>query len=956
MKNNLLIILIAWAMAMLSILGADAQTNAPDSTSGAAGNGAVRKDGTRTYTEEHPLVYEDMWDLWPYSFLNENGDPDGFNVELIRLMMDELHIPYTIKLKEKQDAFEDLRDGKSDLILGLSAGYHDAYGLYSENPVTLFTQSVASPKKNPVEITTFKDLSNHKVFVNDSSLCHHLMIDYGWGENAIPYSAVKLALLKVSTEGEGAVVWNTLSLKWLINKYHIENLQLTPINMPHGEYKFMSNNPVLLQRLDSVYSALDSSDKLAALRNKWFYPDRQETGIPSWVWWLAIGAGVLALVLSIYAIIYNIQGKRLTQSNNQRNKRLALILETSHVRIWTYEVATRLFYWHNENGQVAFTYTADEFAHRYRPEDFQKLTEALQGLSEKPLAKDGEKEEEVTLNIKARDTEDGDAEEKDFVIALSVLRRDKQGNATVILGTKRDVTEQRRRLRETEESIQRYKAVFHMPMQGNIRFGADGIIANINEKACQMFGCEREEILQEGVSYQDLLDLPDVDIDHANGYTCTRTFDFAHLPAEQRKVRACKRDKTLVCQIELLTYNDEEGRLMGLFAVCDDITGRNEKQDEKNRVEQQAQHANDTLQQYYTKIDAILQEGLFRLVSYSPDSHTLTLFSSVHRVQHSLTQTRCMTLVDEESQKKTMHIFDDLDKRLDKEIRLDLGTNLQPSGNYPLHLRFSFIPLHDKQGNVTEYFGLCQDITTQKATDHKLLKEAKKVQEVENTKTSFINNMVQEIRTPMDIIVEAAAELGKQQENDQSSSNNDKILSNSSHLLHLIDNILYLSRLEAHMIEVDKKPSDFVDTFNTYCAEDRAQNKDVRFITENPYEQLVVNIDGPKVGNVMERVIENAVQHTKQGFIRIRYDYIGRRLMISVEDTGDGISPKELKRLNSPETGNARTSSGLGIPICHELLKQMGGSLEINSEEGLGTTVWITLPCHATAIKRKKIV
>ena len=118
----------------------------------------------------------------------------------------------------------------------------------------------------------------------------------------------------------------------------------------------------------------------------------------------------------------------------------------------------------------------------------------------------------------------------------------------------------------------------------------------------------------------------------------------------------------------------------------------------------------------------------------------------------------------------------------------------------------------------------------------------------------------------------------------------------------------------------------------------------------------MVNIDGPKVGNVMERVIENAVQHTKQGFIRIRYDYIGRRLMISVEDTGDGISPKELKRLNSPETGNARTSSGLGIPICHELLKQMGGSLEINSEEGLGTTVWITLPCHATAIKRKKIV
>ena len=61
----------------------------------------------------------------------------------------------------------------------------------------------------------------------------------------------------MSTENEGAVVWNTLSLKWLINKYHIDNLQITPINMPHGEYKFMSNDPVLLAKLDSVYSALD---------------------------------------------------------------------------------------------------------------------------------------------------------------------------------------------------------------------------------------------------------------------------------------------------------------------------------------------------------------------------------------------------------------------------------------------------------------------------------------------------------------------------------------------------------------------------------------------------------------------------------------------------------------------------------------------------------------------------
>lgn len=223
-------------------------------------------------------------------------------------------------------------------------------------------------------------------------------------------------------------------------------------------------------------------------------------------------------------------------------------------------------------------------------------------------------------------------------------------------------------------------------------------------------------------------------------------------------------------------------------------------------------------------------------------------------------------------------------------------------------------------------------------------------------KPSFINNTVQEIRTPMDSIVEAAEQLSPRMEAKMNSTHCDTILGNSTYLLHLIDNILYLSRLEAHMIEIVKQPCDFVDTFNTYCVAERLNNRNVSFISENPYDQLVVNIDAKQIGNVIERVLENAIQHTHHGFIRARYDYIGRQLLISIEDTGDGIPKKELKQLNAQTANDARTSSGLGIPICKELLAQMGGHLEISSEEGLGTTVWITLPCQATTIKRKKMI
>lgn len=67
---------------------------------------AAKSDSTRVYTEQNPLVYEDAWDLWPYAFFNDNGRPDGFNIDLVRLIMKELNIPYIIRLRPQQQAFE----------------------------------------------------------------------------------------------------------------------------------------------------------------------------------------------------------------------------------------------------------------------------------------------------------------------------------------------------------------------------------------------------------------------------------------------------------------------------------------------------------------------------------------------------------------------------------------------------------------------------------------------------------------------------------------------------------------------------------------------------------------------------------------------------------------------------------------------------------------------------------
>ena len=918
---------------------------------------SAESDSARVYTEQNPLVYEDAWDLWPYAFLNDNGEPNGFNIDLIRLMMKELNIPYIIRLRPQQQAFEDLRDGKSDLMLGLAVGFHDEYGLYGNNTITLFTQSVAAPKDKPTEIKTFRDLGKEgvKVIVNPNSMSYHLMMDYGWRENAIPISDLREAIQQVSAHEDGQIVWNTLSLKWLMNRYHIDNLQLTPVNMPHGEYKFMSNDQQLLDRLDDAYTKLYTADRITPLQDKWFYPERLKPETPQWVWYAVGIALTLIIIASAYWISYRIQSTRLTRQNLKSNRRLALILQTSHVRMWTYDIRKNQFAWRNDNGQVAYTYTMEEFSQRYSPEDFVRLKTALERLATK--TENENKDEELTLSLRAKDVEGGDTDLRDYYIVLSVLSRDKEGKPTVIIGTKKDVTEETRQKRNDEERTLRYWSIFYTPIVGIMLFDKEGRIVNINPKASDMFCCDAEEIIAEKPSISDLLGVSDHNLEELDGFYATHIIDLDKIPDEQRKVRSIKAKGKLYNEFKLMTVYDDSETLLGLFAFCRDITNSVSGIDQEHEGQKEMSQVKGVLDRYGNAINASIGNTDIRMVRYSPGSHTLTIFDGTDKIQHKLTQTRCMTLVGEYSKRAAMRLLNDMDDYTDKEIEHNIQTTLRTRDGKMLTLYFRLKPIYDKNGDVREYLGLLRDISEQVAMEKQMAVETAKVQDVENTKNSFVKNMVQDIREPMANVMEYVSQIGDKAPTDNEEELRKGIEENADYLLHLIDNILYLSRLEARMVEISRQPCNFAAIFEEQCATGwmKYKNTETRYIVENPYEQLVIDIDAENLGRAIAQIASNAAQHTKSGVVKARYDYIGRRLIISIDDTGEGIPAAQLAQIKQEKPGSTHTTKGLGLAITNELVSQMEGTMEIISEEGSGTTVYITIPCHASVIKRNKL-
>ncbi|MBR3480815.1 MAG: transporter substrate-binding domain-containing protein [Prevotella sp.] len=957
LSTTLLAIILSF-VSMTKAIATDAGTPTEPTRQDSIASPSVKTQWKpRDYTQEEPLIYEDAQDLWPYSFLNEKGEPDGFNIDLMHLMLDKLNIPYKIRMRPRLVAFKDLKEGRSDLMIGLTAGFHEKVGHYGHNTVTLFTQSVLSPKSHPTNVHDFQDLSKHKVYVNDSSLCHHLMVDYGFAQNAIPVHNIGEVILQMSTSEEGEMVWNTLSLKWLLNKYHIDNLEITPVNMPHGDYRFISNDDHLLHQLDSLFTELNSTDQLEPLQNKWFYPERQEEGaIPEWLWYVIFGSGALLIILILYAVTYQIQASRITRENAIRTRRFALILETGGVRIWTYDISDRTFTWRNEQGLPAYVYTSEEFATRYSPEDYRRLRDAMDRLATLPPSADGV-EEEITLDIKANDArEDGDTEMRDFTIALSVLRRDKHGRPSVLIGTKKDITEKRERQRLADERTLRYWAMFNTPIVGIMLFDQDGCIQNINPKACQMYRCEHDDIISCRMTYHNLLGIDDLDISQADGYHASAIIDPERMAEEQRANCPCKLREKLYIEFRLMTVFDETDKLLGMFAICQEVSHVAQSLKKQTAIQQHLQEMTTQEGEYVDAINDFIHNGNVRLVTYSPTSHTFTVFDGNDHVQHSLTQTRIMTLVEDRMRTKVMHVLDRMDDAENAEIELDVRTTLRVSGRW-LHLYIHLLPQLDTNGQVKEYVGVLRDISELRSIEQQLAQVEAKTQEVEDTKSSFVKNMMQEIQTPMNTVIDCANQLQPNGPSGGEPELTNTIIENAEQLTHIIGNILNLSRIEAHMVEIIKRPVDFAKVFETYCDEGWAKHTvpEVRYIIENPYKQLVLDIDIDHLGNIIKQVVMNAAQHTRNGVIRARYDYIGRRLMISVEDTGEGMTAQQLEELTGQLESGTHTSSGLGLPICKELLKQMGGSLEISSECGIGTTVWITLPCAATNIKRKKI-
>jgi len=912
-----------------------------------AAMGASVQEGTRKYTEEHPLVYEDAWDLWPYAFLNNNGDPVGYNIDLLKLIFKELDIPYQIKLRPTSLALNDLKTGRADVMCGMDAHFHNEYAKYGKSVIHIFTHSILHRKDEPVKVKTVEDLAHHKVIVHDGSFSHHLMERHGWGSNAIPYNDMQQAVHLLHSEPGHQIVWNTLSLHYLINKLHYDELELTPVNIQHGEYKFMSNDVRLLHQMDSIYNMLNAEGRLQPIQNKWFYPEKKDSGIPSWIWTVIAALLAFTLVSLLFYVGYKRKERRMTKSLRSSNRRLALILKTSHVNIWLYHVQTRTITKFDENGQQdSETLTPNYFFYSFLKEDFNRIMQALSDISLRKV-------QEMTLDVQTKDGTQGEL--RNLTIALSVLRRSKNGKPIEIIGTTSDVTEEKLRQQQSKDAMLRYKTVFNNSLVDIVAYDKNGIITDMNQKARRAFPEGLNSILKARISLADVLGK---DLENIEQMEYTYVTQLLRWPGDERALsRLLKRDK-MSYELQMLPLRDEEGRLLAVYGTGRNVTEIANSYKSLQENIRQLQNANENLDKYIRNIDFVLKNGGVRVVTYSLDTHTITIFSEVEKPQLTLTPMRALMLTSDESKRVALQGFNSMDSRTRSTIEVSVKTLLRHKGgalDCPLCLFLSMVPTFDEQGQVNGYFGMCRDQSELKATEERLAYEADKAKEVETVKNAFLRNMSYQIRTPLNSVVGFAELFEMEHEQADESLFIKEINENASLLLELINDILFLSRLDAQMIEIKKEYINFPEFFESRCqtAVYHNLNPEVSFVSDSTYQRLMVEVDMQNIGIIIDQILANAAQHTDAGQIRASYEYTGEDLVMTFQDTGHGMSEEQQKHIFERFATTGSHGTGLGLNICQELARQMGGRIKVHSELEKGTIVWVTIPCNCSELVRK---
>ena len=472
----------------------------------------------------------------------------------------------------------------------------------------------------------------------------------------------------------------------------------------------------------------------------------------------------------------------------------------------------------------------------------------------------------------------------------------------------------------------------------------DGTFVLWNEGARRIYGYDAHEIMGRNVRILHR------DEDVQSGKVDSIFADaFQHGQWQGVVDRVRKGGESFPTRIVMSVRRDRGGQPVGFLSISKDIT---EEVETAQRLQASEAYSRGLLE---SSIDGLLTTDLAgRIRDVNRAVETLT-----GRPRGQLIGTPFADLLEPPSS------AEDAIRRVTQEGTVkDLELRLRRRDGRTTDVAFNAALRRDSRGEPTDLIATVRDAAESKRhrdelqmRNRELEIQNERAREANRMKSEFLANMSHELRTPLNSIIGFSDFLlteGDDRLADDQREYLTDILNSGNHLLALINEVLDLAKVEAGKLDLHPERFALTTAIEEVCSSLRPQFQengiDLRIERAPEIDRVV--LDRTRFKQILYNLLSNAVKFTpKGGRVRVSVTPTGwARFRMSVQDTGIGIPAKDLARIfrefEQLDSGADRlyAGTGLGLPVTQKIVNLMGGSINVQSEPGRGSTFTVHLP------------
>jgi PAS domain S-box-containing protein len=506
----------------------------------------------------------------------------------------------------------------------------------------------------------------------------------------------------------------------------------------------------------------------------------------------------------------------------------------------------------------------------------------------------------------------------------------------------RDLGERKRRKKVEEELIRserKFRDIFDATSDFLIYLEKEAIV-DINQTALDLCGLKKENVI--GRNFTVIKDIfPKQDLKKHLESIKNASLDHCVKEYGSELISSNKKNYNFLFSADCIK---EDGEIKGILIRGRDVTLRQRAWDQLSKLEEKYRVLAET-----SADGVITVDPLGRLTYINPSFERMCA-----RRKSQILATLFRNYLSDDSVYFFQQIFLDARKKDEKIENVEL--ELVHSDGDVIPIEVNIAPF--KREN--EFSGMVctvRDITERRRVEDELKKS-------ERLKTEFMNIAAHELKSPVTPIKGYLELIISDKETSDTVKEWAKIsLRNAERLLRLVNDILDVSRLDTDTMRFEMEKLDSVQILEEVVEDMRAaiESKGLKFITKIPKNLPSIMGDRHRLSQVLKNLFVNAVKFTDNGSISIVANKKDDHILVSVIDTGIGISKDEVKKVFNKfyqaYTGDDRKNegTGLGLFICKEILQKHHGDIWVKSEIGKGSTFSIKLPyIHKMVIDTKK--